>query len=57
MTDEMRTSILAYINMVAVVAPLLSREALQKFVREEQKRIEAEKKQKGPSTNADQDDY
>lgn len=54
MTDEMRASILAHINMVNVVAPLLSREALQKFVKEEQKRIEEEKRQqhKGPSTNS-----
>ncbi len=45
MTDETRASILAHINMVNGVAPLLSREALQKFVREEQRRIEQEKKQ------------
>lgn len=48
-SDEMRASILAYTNMVKAIRPLLTVEAPRKFITEEQRRLEQERRERRDS--------
>lgn len=55
--DEMRANVLAHINMVKVIRPMLTPEALRKFIDEEQRRIAKDRQQPRRPDDGRQDVY